>query len=94
MITHYPIKIGEIFEQSSKQVGSRLHLGRQKLLFGLVFSVIETRAVQFTELSTKLNSEAKDSSNLRRIQSFFADYPLRTIKQEMMNDILIQFPKY
>jgi hypothetical protein len=76
MITHYPVKISEIFEQSSKRVGTRLHLARQKLLFGLVFSVIETRSVQFTELSTKLNEAAKDSSNLRRIQSFFAHYAL------------------
>jgi hypothetical protein len=76
MITHYPVKISEIFAQSSRKLGTRLHLARQKLLFGLIFSVIETRSVQFTELSTKLNASVQESSNLRRIQSFFADYPL------------------
>ena len=45
-------------------------------MFALIFSIIETRSVQFTELATKLNAATQDESNLRRIQAFFAHYDL------------------
>ncbi|GAB4052172.1 IS4 family transposase [Spirosoma litoris] len=46
------------------------------MIFALIFSIIETRSVQFPELATKLNGSAQDESNLRRIQAFFAHYEL------------------
>lgn len=76
MIEHYSPKITKIFLSATKQVGTRWHLARQKMIFGLIFSMIETRSVQFPELATKLNSSAQDESNLRRIQAFFAQYKL------------------
>jgi hypothetical protein len=76
MVTHFDSKVATIFQSATQQAGTSWHLARQKMMFGLIFSMIETRQVQFTELATKLNSEAKDESNLRRIQAFFAHYDL------------------
>lgn len=76
MVEHYCSKVEQIFQSATKQVGTRWHLARQKMIFGLIFSMIETRSVQFPELATKLNTSAQDESNLRRIQAFFAHYQL------------------
>ena len=76
MIEHYSPKVEKIFQSATQQVGTRWHLARQKMIFALIFSIIETRSVQFPELATKLNSSAQDESNLRRIQAFFAKYEL------------------
>ncbi len=72
MINHYSPKVEQIFQLATQQVGTRWHLARQKMIFALIFSMIETRSVQFPELATKLNDLAQDESNLRRIQAFFA----------------------
>lgn len=76
MIEHYSPKVEQIFQSATQQVGTRWHLARQKMMFALIFSMIETRSVQFPELATKLNVSAQDDSNLRRIQAFFAQYAL------------------
>jgi hypothetical protein len=76
MIEHYSSNVEKIFQSATQQVGTRWHLARQKMIFSLIFSIIETRSVQFPELATKLNAAAKDPSNLRRIQAFFAHYEL------------------
>jgi hypothetical protein len=76
MIEHYSPKIEKIFQSATQQVGTNWHLARQKMTFALIFSLIETRSVQFPELATKLNSSVQDESNLRRIQAFFATYEL------------------
>lgn len=76
MIEHYSANVAKIFHSATQQVGTRFHLARQKMIFALIMSLIETRSVQFTELATKLNAAAQDESNLRRIQAFFADYTL------------------
>jgi hypothetical protein len=76
MIEHYSPKIEKIFQSATQQVGIHWHLARQKMIFALIFSIIETRSVQFPELATKLNGSARDESNLRRIQAFFANYEL------------------
>ena len=76
MIEHYSPKIEKIFQLATQQVGTSWHLARQKMIFALIFSIIETRSVQFPELATKLNGSVQDESNLRRIQAFFAKYDL------------------
>jgi hypothetical protein len=76
MIEHYSPKVEKIFQSATQQVGTHWHLARQKMIFALIFSIIETRSVQFPELATKLNGAVQDESNLRRIQAFFANYPL------------------
>ncbi len=76
MIEHYSSKVEKIFQLATQQVGTRWHLARLKMMFALIFSLIETRSVQFPELATKLNASAQDESNLRRIQAFFAHYAL------------------
>ena len=76
MIEHYSPKVDKIFQSATRQVGTHWHLARQKMIFALIFSMIETRSVQFPELATKLNGSAQDESNLRRIQAFFAHYEL------------------
>lgn len=76
MIEHYSSKVENIFQSATQQVGTRWHLARQKMMFALIFSMIETRSVQFPDLATKLNASAQDESNLRRIQAFFAQYAL------------------
>lgn len=76
MVAHFDSKVATIFQSATQRVGTKWHLARQKMMFGLIFSMIETRQVQFSELATKLNEQAKDESNLRRIQAFFAHYEL------------------
>lgn len=92
MIEHYSSKVEQIFQSATKQVGTRWHLARQKMIFGLIFSLIETRSVQFPELATKLNASAQDDSNLRRIQAFFAHYELdyRVIACMLMSAVSTQ----
>lgn len=87
MIEHYSPKVEKIFQSATHQVGTHWHLARQKMIFALIFSIIETRSVQFPELATKLNAAAKDESNLRRIQAFFAKYELdyRVLACVLMN---------
>ena len=43
-------------------------------MFSLILCLMEQRSVQFPVLAEKLNEESQADSNLRRIQSFFADY--------------------
>lgn len=39
-------------------------------------SMLKNKSVKFTELAEDLNEDVKEASNLRRIQSFFAEYEL------------------
>lgn len=76
MIEHYSSKVANLFQLATQKTGIRCHLARQKMIFALIMSLIDTRSVQFCELATKLNASAQDESNLRRIQAFFATYCL------------------
>jgi hypothetical protein len=76
MIEHYSSKVAYLFQLATQKTGIRCHLARQKMIFALIMSLIETRSVQFCELATKLNASVQDESNLRRIQAFFANYCL------------------
>ena len=53
---------------------AKMHLSRQKFISGFVLSLLKNKSVKFTDLASDLNEDAKEESNLRRIQSFFADY--------------------
>ena len=44
------------------------------MLCALILAILERKSVKFTELAEELNGEAKDESNMRRIQAFFADF--------------------
>jgi hypothetical protein len=46
MIEHYSPKVEKIFHSATQQVGTRWHLARQKMMFALIFSMIETRSAQ------------------------------------------------
>ena len=72
MIKYYQDKFNELFTKSFPS----LPLSRRKFLFAFLLSLIEQRSVQFPVLAKKLNSSSKSSSNLRRIQRFFADFSL------------------
>ena len=72
MIQYYKSKFSAIFAIFS----DTLHLSRKKFIFAFILSLIEQKSVQFPILAPKLNSERSESSNLRRIQSFFSDYAL------------------
>lgn len=88
MVAHFDPKVATIFQSATQKVGINWHLARQKMIVGLIFSMIETRQVQFTELATKLNVRAKDESNLRRIQAFFAHY---TLDYQVITCVLMSF---
>ena len=60
MIEHYSPKVAQIFQSATQQAKTSWHLARQKMTFSLIFSMIETRSVQFPELATKINAAAKD----------------------------------
>lgn len=51
-------------------------MSRQKFISGFVLSLIKNKSVKFTEIAADLNEDSKTASNLRRIQSFFAEYEL------------------
>lgn len=87
MIEHYSPKVQQIFQSATQKAGTSWHLARQKMIFALIFSLIETKSVQFHDLATKLNPAARDNSNLRRIQAFFAHYQLdyRVIAYALMS---------
>lgn len=81
MVAYFDPKVATSFQSATQKAGTNWHLARQKMMFGLIFSISETRQVQFTELATKLNGDAKDESNLPhrrtgRIQAFFPNYTL------------------
>lgn len=69
-------KIGQILDLASIRFGKKLHLSRKKFIASLVCSLIESLNIQFSVLSNRLNPKVSKSSNLRRIQRFFAHYPL------------------
>lgn len=70
-------KLGKFFEKLYSQ-GSikRLHKARQDFMTHFILGLIRSRNVQFCEIATHMDTQAKDSSNLRRIQLFFAGYKL------------------
>jgi hypothetical protein len=55
---------------------AKMHLSRQKFISGFILSLLKNKSVQFPEIAADLNEDVKEASNLRRIQSFFADYEL------------------
>lgn len=72
MVKYYQDKCNTIFDKCLGKV----HLSRKKFMFSFILSLMEQKDVQFPILATKLNETSEDASNLRRIQSFFADYEL------------------
>jgi hypothetical protein len=50
------------------------HKARVKFLAGLVTTMLKLQTVNYIKLSQGIESNAKASSNLRRIQRFFADF--------------------
>jgi hypothetical protein len=66
------LKIGQILDRRTQ----RLNKARKKFIRAFIFGLIEKGTVEFTELAKVLNDEVEASSNLRRIQMFFADYEL------------------
>ncbi len=69
-------KLGKIMDLVVLKTGLKIHKSRRDFITGIVFSLICTRSVQFPDLSKKLNDDVEDASNLRRIQSFIAEYDL------------------
>jgi hypothetical protein len=53
---------------------SKTNLSRKKMMCALILAILERKSVKFPELAEELNEAAKDESNLRRIQTFFADF--------------------
>ena len=58
----------------------KINLARKKMIIALVLSMILRRSVRFTELAEVLNDEVQEASNLRRIQSFIAEYDLSYVQ--------------
>ena len=76
MIKHFVPKLSKIIELGFIQIGKKIHLARKKFFFAVICSIIESRSVDFTELALCLNEDVQVSSNMRRIQRFFAEYEL------------------
>jgi Transposase DDE domain len=60
---------------------AKANLSRQKFISGFVLSLLKNKSVKFCDIAADLNEDAKVESNLRRIQSFFADYELDYAEQ-------------
>jgi Transposase DDE domain len=54
----------------------KVHLSRKKFMSGFVLSMLKNRSVKFSDIASDLNESAQESSNHRRIQSFFADFEM------------------
>ena len=52
------------------------HKARVKFIAAFILSLIKLTTVNFTKLSNALNGKAKQKSNYRRIQRFFAEFPV------------------
>jgi Transposase DDE domain len=52
----------------------KTNLSRKKMLCAIILAILERKSVKFTDLSEELNEDVQDSSNMRRIQSFFSDF--------------------
>jgi len=63
-------------QESQALVNMKINLARKKMMISLVFSIILRRSVRFNDLSEVLNDNIEEASNLRRIQSFIAEYNL------------------
>jgi len=63
-------------QESQALVNMKINLARKKMMISLVFSIILRRSVRFTDLAEVLNDDIEEASNLRRIQSFIAEYNL------------------
>lgn len=55
---------------------ARLNKARQTFISHFILGMLRSRNVQFCEIAAQMETNAKNASNLRRIQLFFADYKL------------------
>ena len=70
-------KLGKFFEKVySLSDNKRLHKARQDFMGHFVLGMLHCRNVQFCEVASHMDTKAKNGSNLRRIQLFFAEYKL------------------
>ncbi len=77
MIKIFNAKILQFFEIGEK-FGENNEFIEKKIMASFIEGLCISRSVQFGEVALFLNKKAKDESNTRRIQSFFADYrPLK-----------------
>ena len=61
------------------------HKARIKFLTSIIIAMIKMQTVSFVKLSQAFDSSAKQASNLRRIQRFFAEY---IISQDVTSKLL------
>jgi hypothetical protein len=70
-------KLGKFFEKLySLSDNKRLHKARQDFISHFVLGMLQSRNVHFCEVAAHMDTTAKNASNLRRIQLFFAKYKL------------------
>jgi len=71
------MKIGEIFEKFySVSSLPKLHKARQDFISYFITGMIKSRNVHFCEIASHMDTQVGISSNLRRIQKFFAEYKI------------------
>lgn len=68
----YGINVHNILDFQLKEI----NLSRKKFISAFVMGMLEKKSVKFSDIAEVLNDEAKESSNHRRIQTFFAEYEL------------------
>jgi len=75
-------KLGKFFEKLYSERlyllsdNKRLHKARQDFMSYFVLGMLQCRNVQFCEIASHMDTNAKNASNVRRIQMFFAEYKL------------------
>ncbi|MBN8826384.1 MULTISPECIES: hypothetical protein [unclassified Spirosoma] len=70
------------------------NLARKTFVALFITALIQTRKVQFNELATVLNDEAKIASNQNRIEDFFRDVTLNfNVVAQLMMSLLPQKTK-
>lgn len=70
-------KLGKFFEKLYSLSGNkRLNKARQDFMIHFTLGMLRCRNVQFCEIAAQMDTKAKNASNLRRIQLFFAKYKL------------------
>jgi len=83
-------KVQKIFDESFEGI----NLSRKKFMFALMCALIEKKSVRFDDLAKVLNFDAKEASNKRRIQAFFADFELLMFQVSFFIMLLVPLRKF
>ncbi len=94
MTNIFNTKILQFFEIGDEFDKKKMNLSRKKFIASFIEGMCISRSVQFGEIAFFFNEKVKEESNMRRIQSFFADYELNYTQLAILLISFIPHTKY